>query len=84
MASILPVIVKKKEQTNKEKYVFYCSVSQIHINSEKNTECQTGDKHIRSATSVAAYSRTIPDWNKLPEETVIAPSVDAFEARLTA
>ena len=44
-------------------------------------------KHIRSATSVAAasyYSRTIPDWNKLPEETVVAPSVDAFKTRLTA
>ena len=44
-------------------------------------------KHIRSATSVAAasyYSRTILDWNKLPEETVIAPSVDAFKSRLTA
>ena len=44
-------------------------------------------KHIRPATSVAAasyYSRTIPDWNKLPEETVIVPSVDAFKARLTA
>ena len=39
-------------------------------------------KHIWSATSVAAasyYSRTILDWNKLPEETV-----DAFKARLTA
>ena len=43
--------------------------------------------NIRSATSVAAasyYNRTIPDWNKLPEETVITPSVDAFEACLTA
>ena len=36
MASFLPVIVsEQKEQTNKEKYVFYCSVSQIHINPEK-------------------------------------------------
>ena len=24
-----------EEQTNREKYVFYCSVSQIHINPEK-------------------------------------------------
>ena len=24
-----------KEQTNKEKYVFYCRVSKIHINPEK-------------------------------------------------
>ena len=23
---------EQKEQTNREKYVFYCSVSQIHIN----------------------------------------------------
>ena len=29
------VIMSKKEQTNREKYVFYCSVSQIHINPEK-------------------------------------------------
>ena len=26
---------EQEEQTNKEKYVFYCSVSQIHINPEK-------------------------------------------------
>ena len=26
---------EQKQQTNKEKYVFYCSVSQIHINPEK-------------------------------------------------
>ena len=26
---------EQKEQTNREKYVFYCSVSQIHINPEK-------------------------------------------------
>ena len=39
MALFLPVIVNKKnEQTNREKYVFYCSVSQIHINSEKTHE----------------------------------------------
>ena len=35
MASFLPVI---KEQTNREKYVFYCSVSQIHINPGKKHE----------------------------------------------
>ena len=29
---------EQKEQTNREKYVFYCSVSQIHINPEKNTK----------------------------------------------
>ena len=27
-----------KEQTNREKYDFYCSVSQIHINPEKKCE----------------------------------------------
>ena len=37
MASFLQVIVSKKEQTNREKYVFYCSVSQIHINPKKKT-----------------------------------------------
>ena len=26
---------EQKEQTYREKYVFYCSVSQIHINPEK-------------------------------------------------
>ena len=26
---------EQEEQTNREKYVFYCSVSQIHINPEK-------------------------------------------------
>ena len=34
MASFLPVIVSKKNKQT-EKYVFYCSVSQIHINPEK-------------------------------------------------
>ena len=38
MASFLPVKHEQKEQTNTEKYVFYCSVSQIHINPEKNTK----------------------------------------------
>ena len=38
MASFLQVIVSKKEQTNREKYVFYCSVSQIHINPKKKHE----------------------------------------------
>ena len=29
---------EQNEQTNRENYVFYCSVSQIHINPEKNTK----------------------------------------------
>ena len=29
---------EQKEQTNREKYAFYCSVSQIHINLEKSTK----------------------------------------------
>ena len=36
MASFLQVIVSKKEKTYREKYVFYCSVSQVHINLKKN------------------------------------------------
>ena len=38
MASFRQVIVSKNEQTNREKYVFYCSVSQIHINPKKKHE----------------------------------------------
>ena len=42
MASFLPVIQstvsEQEEHTNREKNVFYCSVSQIHINPEKNTK----------------------------------------------
>ena len=34
---------EQKEQTNKQKYVFYCSVSQIHINPEKNTKTTSSD-----------------------------------------
>ena len=30
MALSLPVISEQEEQTNREKSVFYCSVSQIH------------------------------------------------------
>ena len=29
---------EQEEQTNRKKYVFYCSVSQIHINPEKTHE----------------------------------------------
>ena len=29
---------EQEEQPNREKYVIYCSVSQIHINPEKNTK----------------------------------------------
>ena len=44
MASFLPVIVSKKnKQTNKEKYVFYCSVSQIHINPKKTRKKHQND-----------------------------------------
>ena len=35
MASFLPVIVSKKYKQTKEKYVFYCSISQIHISKKK-------------------------------------------------
>ena len=38
MASFLPVNSEQEELTNREKYVFYCSVSQIHINPEKKTK----------------------------------------------
>ena len=37
MASFLPVIVSKKNKQT-ENYVFYCSVSQIHINPEEKHE----------------------------------------------
>ena len=29
------------------------------------------------------YSRTVPDWNKLPASTVEAPSIDVFKQRLS-
>ena len=39
---------EQKEQTNKEKYIFYCSVSQIHINPEKNTKMKVfGHTYVR-------------------------------------
>ena len=34
---------EQKEQPNKEKYVFYCSVSQIHINPEKTPKKHQND-----------------------------------------
>ena len=34
---------EQKEHLNKEKYVFYCSVSQIHIIPEKNTKKHQND-----------------------------------------
>ena len=34
---------EQKEQTNKEKYVFYCSVSQIYINPEKTRKKHQND-----------------------------------------
>ena len=41
MASFLLSNSEQKEQTNKEKYAFYYSVSQIHINPEKKQEKNT-------------------------------------------
>ena len=41
-ASVLPVIVSKK-QTNREKYVFYYNVSQIHINPDKTRKNHQND-----------------------------------------
>ena len=41
---------EQKEQTNKEKYVFYCSVWQIHINPDKKHEKNTRPKHRDSTT----------------------------------
>ena len=41
MASFLLVIIRKK--TNKEKNAFYYSVSQIHINPEKNMKKNQND-----------------------------------------
>ena len=43
MALFLQVIVSKKEQTNLEKYVFYCSISQIHINPKKTRKKHQND-----------------------------------------
>ena len=43
MASFLPVIVSRKDKQNKEKYAFYHSVPQIHINLEKNTKNRQND-----------------------------------------
>ena len=34
---------EQKQQTNKEKYVFYCSLSQIHINPEKTWKKHQND-----------------------------------------
>ena len=38
MASFLQVILDQKRTNKPRKYVFYCSVSQIHINPEENTK----------------------------------------------
>ena len=45
MASFLPVIVSKKNKQRK-KNIFYCNVSQVHINPEKtrkNTKMTSSD-----------------------------------------
>ena len=48
-STILPVLCEQKEQTNREKYAFFCSFSQIHINPrkklEKNIEMTFCDAH---------------------------------------
>ena len=46
MASFLPVIVSKKNKQTKNNIVFFCSLSQIHINPEKhekNTKMTSSD-----------------------------------------
>ena len=47
MASFLQVIVSKKEQTNRKKYVFYCSVSQIYINPKIKTRKKRQNDFLR-------------------------------------
>ena len=43
MASFLSVKVIKKNKQTEKKYVFHCSLSQIHINPEKNKNEKTYD-----------------------------------------
>ena len=35
--------IEQKEQTNRDKYIFYCSVSQIHINPAKTRKTHQND-----------------------------------------
>ena len=75
MASFLQVIVSKIEQTNREKYVFYCS--QININPKQNHEktikmtfCDIHNNIIYWAT-ICTLDVYLPDhyyaWNINPE-----------------
>ena len=63
MASLTTSDSEQKEQTNKEKYAFYSSVSQIHINPEKH------EKNTKMTSSdVQASSNWVPGSLGLPVE----------------
>ena len=47
LALFLPVIVSKKNIKKREKYVFYCSVLQIHINPPKMAFCDVPITRLR-------------------------------------
>ena len=68
---------EQKEQRNKEKYVFYCSVSQIHINPEKNTKKPTK----MTSSDVPLLTRlTSPDYKAIPHELLaLMPAIGLLD-----
>ena len=58
MASFLPVIVSKKNKQTKN--VFYCSVSQLHINLEKNLKKHQNDFFGRTYIRHRIYCNVTP------------------------
>ena len=66
MTSFLPVIVSKKNKQT-EKYVFYCSVSQSHINPEKTRKTHHNDC-LNVPTVVIDY-KSVQRWRMVQNES---------------
>ena len=67
MASFLPGIVSKKNKQT-EKYVFYCSVSLIHINPEKKHEKTHHNDCLNVPTQSQRQSQWVSDCLNVPTQ----------------
>ena len=62
---------EQKEQTNKEKYVFYCNVSQIHGKNTKMTSSDDGRVYlpIGNANAIVWRAKKHQTEKNVPEKT---------------
>ena len=61
----------------------YLPTSGSRLSSRKNTTCSYDNPSCRTQyRQMSLFPRTIPDWNRQPQEFVKAESLDCFKSRL--